>query len=165
VITKIISGGQTGVDRAGLDAAIALGIEHGGWCPRGRLAEDGRVPDRYRLSETPSAGYEQRTEWNIIEATATLVLYDGRVPMSPGTRKTLRLANAVADARTGGGSGRWHRYCEINLHPEAHPAGALRYWLEHVKPDVRILNVAGPRESKAPGIGAATLAMLIEVLR
>ena len=64
---KIVSGGQTGVDRGALDAAIALGIPHGGWCPRGRLAEDGRISDRYNLRETESADYPVRTERNVID--------------------------------------------------------------------------------------------------
>ncbi len=68
-LKKIISGGQTGVDRGALDAAIALGMEHGGWCPQGRQAEDGRIPDCYRLEETDSPDYPVRTERNVLEAT------------------------------------------------------------------------------------------------
>ena len=160
--SKIISGAQTGVDRAALDFAIERGIPHGGWCPRGRRAEDGRIHHHYELTETPSDGYEQRTEWNIIEASATLVLYDGRVPMSPGTRKTLDLAKMVSRAR-GGGPSSWRYRMEINLHPDAIPAMSLRRWIEEISPDLRVLNIAGPRESKAPGIHAATLALLREV--
>ena len=66
--TAIVSGGQTGVDRAALDVAIAIGIEHGGWCPAGRLAEDGSVPSRYELRETDSAEYPVRTELNVIDS-------------------------------------------------------------------------------------------------
>ncbi len=62
---KIVSGGQTGADRAALDFAIAHGIPQGGWCPKGRKAEDGPIPDRYQLKETPSDNYAQRTEWNV----------------------------------------------------------------------------------------------------
>jgi len=71
---KIISGGQTGVDRGALDAAIGLGIPHGGWCPRGRLAEDGPIPARYVLSETDSPEYWLRTEQNVSDSDATLIL-------------------------------------------------------------------------------------------
>ncbi len=163
IIAKIISGGQAGVDRGALDAAIALGIPHGGWCPRGRRAEDGRIPDRYALNETPSGDFPQRTEWNVIEATATLVLYDGRVPMSPGTRKTIALAAAVAEARSP--QERSHRHHLINLHPHAYPVTALGYWLKCIRPDARVVNIAGPRESKCPGIQAAVTALLLEVLR
>jgi hypothetical protein len=65
MLAKLVSGGQTGVDRAALDVALELGIPCGGWCPRGRTAEDGTIPDRYPLTETPSGGYCQRTQWNV----------------------------------------------------------------------------------------------------
>ncbi len=165
MIAKVISGGQTGVDRAGLDAAIALGLPHGGWCPRGRRAEDGRIPDRYQLVETPSAEYPQRTEWNVTSATATLVLYDGRIPLGPGTRKTMDLARLVADRRAEPDENRWARYHEINLHPDARPVNAFRHWMEHIKPHVHVLNIAGPRESGSHGIYAAAYAFLMEVLK
>lgn len=74
-IEKVISGGQTGADRAALDAAIAAGIPHGGWCPRGRLAEDGRISSRYQLRETLSNGYPERTRLNVECADATLILF------------------------------------------------------------------------------------------
>ena len=73
MIKKIISGGQTGVDRAALDAAISLGIEHGGYCPKGRRAEDGRIPDEYQLTETTTADYSDRTERNILESDLSLI--------------------------------------------------------------------------------------------
>ena len=69
----IYSGGQTGADIAGLNFAIERGIPHGGWCPRGRKAEDGVIPPRFRLRETPSAGYSQRTEWNVRDSDATVI--------------------------------------------------------------------------------------------
>lgn len=74
---RIVSGGQTGADRGGLDAAIALGIEHGGWCPRGRRAEDGTIPDHYRLDETTSREYAVRTERNVVDSDATLIVTRG----------------------------------------------------------------------------------------
>jgi hypothetical protein len=73
----VVSGGQTGVDRAALDAALALGLPIGGWCPLGRRTEDGPVPDRYPLRETPSADYAERTEWNVRDSDATLILHRG----------------------------------------------------------------------------------------
>lgn len=76
---KVISGGQTGVDRAGLDAAIECGIPTGGWCPKGRRAEDGFVPHRYPLVEAPSSGYVQRTKWNVRDSDATVVLVLGEL--------------------------------------------------------------------------------------
>src|SRR4051812_28160800 len=87
MIAKLVSGGQTGVDRAGLDVALQLGIPCGGWCPKGRRAEDGRVPDCYPLRETESAGYRDRTRRNVADGNATLILTWG--PASRGTLLTL----------------------------------------------------------------------------
>jgi hypothetical protein len=90
-ITKIISGGQTGVDRAALDVAIELELPCGGWCPRGRLAEDGTVPDRYPLQETRSAEYAERTERNVIDSDGTLII--ATRPLTGGTALTVELAH------------------------------------------------------------------------
>ena len=89
-IEKVVSGGQTGVDRAALDVAIYLDIPHGGWCPRGRRAEDGRIPETYQLRETSSRDYASRTEQNILDSDATLILYAKK--LSGGSGLTLRLA-------------------------------------------------------------------------
>ena len=78
LILKIISGGQAGADRAALDLAIESGLEHGGWCPRGRKAEDGPIPARYRLAETESANYRARTVRNVV-SDATLILNMGEL--------------------------------------------------------------------------------------
>src|ERR1700759_5523345 len=86
VLRKIISGGQTGVDRGALDAAIELGVEHGGWCPMGRLAEDGFIPTKYALRQNDSQKYSDRTERNLLEADGTLILYRGE--LSGGTDLT-----------------------------------------------------------------------------
>ncbi len=86
-IAKIISGGQTGVDRAALDVAIELELPCGGWCPRGRLAEDGTVPDRYPLQETRSAEYAERTERNVIDSDGTLII--ATRPLTGGTALTV----------------------------------------------------------------------------
>src|SRR5437868_7117285 len=87
---KIISGGQTGVDRAALDVAIELGIPHGGWCPRGRRAEDGVIPPRYQLAEHESPSYDDRTRRNVAESDATLILCDQEAtrPLQGGTKLT-----------------------------------------------------------------------------
>ena len=93
---KIVSGGQTGVDRAALDVAGALGLARGGWCPKGRLAEDGTIPDRYPLAETETAAYEERTRLNVADADATLVLNWG--PLEGGTLLTAETARCFAVA-------------------------------------------------------------------
>ena len=145
---KLISGGQTGVDRAALDAAIALGIPHGGWCPCGRLAEDGRIADCYRLQETDSPDYPIRTERNVLDSDATLILCRGRP--SGGTELTLRLAEQHA------------RPClVIDLDSEADPADVCRWLQKHA---VETLNVAGPRESQSPGIETLARAFVAAVL-
>lgn len=144
---KIISGGQTGVDRGALDAAMALGIPHGGWCPRGRRAEDGRVPAIYALAETDSPEYAARTERNVLDADATLILCRGRP--SGGTKLTLRLAQRHRKPRL-----------VVDLHAPA-PAKVGR-WLAQRRPAT--LNVAGPRESQAPGINEQARSFLLELL-
>lgn len=143
---KIVSGGQTGVDRAALDVAAELGLEHGGWCPRGRRAEDGRIPARYALRETEDARYAVRTERNVLDSDATLVLNEG--PLAGGTALTVEFARR---------HGRPHFVVDLS---EPDP-GALRGWLEEVRP--RVLNVAGPRESKRPGVGERAAAFLREL--
>lgn len=146
---KIISGGQTGVDRAALDAAIELGIPHGGWCPRDRTAEDGPIPDCYKLRETNSPGYAERTERNVLGADATLILYRGR--LSGGTLLTTQLAEQ---------HGQPHLLVDLNAPP---PPDEVCRWLdEH---SVKTLNVAGPRESQSPGIGAMARDYLLNILR
>mgnify|MGYP001396255095 CR=1 FL=1 len=145
---RIVSGGQTGVDRAALDVALALGIECGGWCPRGRRAEDGPIPERYPLRETASRRYEERTEANVRDSDATLVLTRG-VPTG-GTALTCELAR------------RYARPCMVvDLAVEVSLA-ELRRWLD--TSSIEVLNVAGPRESGAPGIHAEATALLQRLL-
>jgi len=144
---KIVSGGQTGVDRAALDFAIQHGFKHGGWCPYGRLAEDGIIPPIYRLRETDSTEYEERTEKNVLDSDATLIVARER-ELSGGTAFTKVCAGQhgrpviVIDESEGAAKG----------------AVALSKFLERNK--VRILNVAGPRESQAPKLGKFVMALL-----
>ncbi len=148
MIERIVSGGQTGVDRAALDAALALGLPCGGWCPRGRRAEDGLLDERYPLRETPSADYTQRTEWNVRDSDGTLVLTRGRA--SGGTALTLALARRLG------------RPC-LALDLGADPAPeTLREWVE--AQGIAVLNVAGPRESQHPGIQSDARAFLESAL-
>lgn len=146
---RIISGGQTGVDRAALDVALEFGLEAGGWCPRGRRAEDGVIAARYPLEETPSADYAQRTEWNIRDSAATLILY--RSTLTGGTALTGRLAEKY---------GRPLKLVDLEA-----PATPLetRLWIATWK--VSILNVAGPRESQSPGIFQQARGYLKQVLK
>ena len=139
-VRRIISGGQTGVDRGALDAAIALGVEHGGWCPKGRLAEDGRIPARYNLRETDSCDYPQRTERNVADSDGTLILY--RQPLQGGTELTRRLAH------------RHRKPCLLVDLAVEFDARRVRAWIR--RHQIQVLNVAGPRESSAPGIARET---------
>jgi hypothetical protein len=148
LIVKIVSGGQTGVDRGGLEAAIEAGLAHGGWCPRGRRAEDGAVPDRYKLTETWARDYAVRTERNVLDADGTLVLTIG-APRD-GTALTCRIAREYA------------RPCRIVDLDRPLPPDDVRAWiLEH---RIRTLNVAGPRESSHPGVQRRALDYLRQVL-
>ncbi|MGF1615672.1 MAG: putative molybdenum carrier protein [Gammaproteobacteria bacterium] len=135
-IERIISGGQTGVDRAALDVALLLAIPCGGWCPRGRKAEDGLIADRYPLQETRSRDYRHRTKANVLASDGTLILYTKR--LMGGTALTLRCAKGA------------HRpYCLVDLNLPPSPSNTLIWINNH---SIRVLNVAGPRESQAPGI-------------
>ena len=145
---KIVSGGQTGVDRGALDAAIELGIPHGGWCPSGRLAEDGPIPARYRLTETKSPEYSVRTEQNVLDSDATLILYRG--PLSGGTELTYRMA--VKHEKP-------HLLLDLSKCPDP---TAVRDWTRSNK--IAVLNVAGPRESSSPGIAGSAAQFLQGVL-
>ena len=136
IVGRVVSGGQTGVDRGALDAAMALGIEHGGWCPKGRLAEDGFIPTRYRMKQTASTEYWVRTERNVRDSDGTLILY--REQLSGGTDLTRRLAEK---------HGKPHLPIDLAGRPDA---ASVRRWIaEH---QIDTLNVAGPRESSAPEI-------------
>ncbi len=136
MLKKIISGGQTGVDRGALDVALDLGIPCGGWCPKGRKAEDGPIDLRYPLKETGSGDYPVRTERNVIEADGTLILTEGKP--TGGTALTIKMAVK-------------HRkpYLVIDLARNA-DSGRVTRWLTGNR--IQVLNVAGPPESKHPGI-------------
>ena len=150
---RIISGGQTGVDQAALQVAIDLGLDHGGWCPRGRRCEAGQIPARFRLCESHSSKYWVRTEQNVIDSDATLILHRG--PLSGGTAFTERMA--VKHGRA--------VWC-VDLSDDADETAIIseiREWLN--RHAVRVLNVAGPRESSVPGIYERSIALLLAVFR
>ena len=138
-LAEIISGGQTGADRAALDAAISLGIPHGGWCPCGRRAEDGTIPEIYQLRETESFSYLIRTERNVIDSDATVIFTLSG--LQGGSARTAEFA-------------RQHRRPFLHIELEgAHPtliAAVLRDFI--TKHRIRRLNIAGSRESTEPGI-------------
>ncbi|MEO1528847.1 MAG: putative molybdenum carrier protein [Planctomycetota bacterium] len=141
---RIVSGGQTGIDRAGLEAAIAFGIAHGGWCPKGRLSEDGSIPSRYELTEMDTPEYPPRTEQNVIDSDATLILYEEK--LRGGTLLTFRLTK------------QWKRPC-LCLNLATAYAADVRLWLDSLRPET--LNVAGPRNSSHPGIEQRGLDFLL----
>jgi hypothetical protein len=135
-VEKIVSGGQTGADRAALDWALARGVPCGGWCPKGRRAEDGVIDARYPLTETPSADYAQRTEWNVRDADATVIVSLAPV-LSGGSRLTQELAERLG------------KPC-LHLHSGVDAPALLADFLRRHR--VRVLNVAGPRASNEPGV-------------
>lgn len=149
----IISGGQTGVDRAALDAALQVGLPVDGWCPRGRLAEDGPLPVHYPLRETPSANYAQRTEWNVRDSDGTLILSYGR--LLGGTALTLRLADQLGRPSL-----------KINLAEPAQRQGAAQRivsWIE--EHSLSRLNIAGPRGSTDPTLYGLAKRLLLRFMK
>jgi len=150
MIRKIISGGQTGADRAALDAAIKLGIPHGGWVPKGRLTENGPLPDKYQLAEMPGTSYRLRTEQNVIDSDGTLIISHGQ--LSEGSDYTLRMTL------------KQHRPClhiDLNQTPAFKAAVLIRSWIDENA--IEILNVAGPRASKDNQIYSAVLKLVESV--
>jgi len=139
MIKKIISGGQTGVDRAALDAAIKLSLPYGGWIPRGRLTENGPLGPEYRLKETETSSYAERTEKNVLEADGTLIISRG--PLTGGSEYTREMAV------------KHHRpwlHIDLNEKSAFQAATLINKWIFSKK--IETLNVAGPRASKDSNI-------------
>ena len=144
----IVSGGQTGADQAGLDWAIARGVKHGGWCPKGRKSLEGVIPLHYQLAETPSAAYLQRTEWNVRDSDATLVFtLDDK--LDGGSKRTAEFAERLGKP--------W-----LHVRPGVHLKYIARFLARH---DVSVLNIAGKRASSAPGISEFVADTLNQALR
>ncbi len=152
---RVVSGGQTGVDRAALDAALAAGVPCAGWCPRGRRAEDGPIADRYPLRETKSRTYARRTMDNVLDSDATLIVLNDPVGgLSGGTRLT------VGEAEKAG-----RPLLIINLADSPaldHQVDRIADWINENR--IFVLNVAGPRESGCPGIYQAAHELMTGLL-
>lgn len=149
---RVVSGAQTGVDRAALDAALELGISCGGWVPRGRLDERGRIPDRYpNLRETATAEWNERTEANVRDSDGTLILSRG--PLTGGSKYTAEVARRL---------GRPWLHLDLTEVPAEAAVRRARDWMDGEQ--VEVLNVAGPRASKDPGLYEIATAVLRGVL-
>lgn len=139
MIEKIVSGGQTGADRAGLDAAIACGVPHGGWCPKGRKAEDGTIPERYQLTETQGASYLARTERNVKRSDGTVIFTVGE--LAGGSLRTVDFA-------------RRHRKPWIHIRlgevADEQAVNDLRQFIKAHR--IKLINVAGSSESRESGL-------------
>ena len=149
MIEKIISGGQTGADQGALDYALEQGIPCGGWCPKGRLCESGRIPDKYPVREVDSDDYDFRTRKNISDSDGTLIIIKGALKET-GTRLTKSFC--VQSGKP---------FMVIDIHDPVQPdmmRKDFRHWVQHSK--IRTLNVAGNRESSSPGIQSATKQLL-----
>ncbi len=146
-VLRIISGGQTGVDRSALDFAMSRGIEHGGWVPKGRKAEDGPLPPAYDVMETRTAHYAERTRKNVLDSDGTLLIHEGRV--SGGTALTRSIALST---------GKPFFAVDIARTKTLDATKEIRLWIRENR--IAVLNVAGPRESQRPGIYEKTRALL-----
>jgi hypothetical protein len=148
MIKKIVSGGQTGVDRAALDVAMKFNIPEGGWCPKGRRAEDGIIPHRYQLRETSSEDYSERTTLNVHDSDGTLIIVQGE----PSGGTLLTINEAV----------RLKKPCLVFNLDKDQKLYLIFDWIQEKK--IEILNVAGPRESKKPGIYQSAYKLLEQIL-
>jgi len=143
-IEKIVSGGQTGVDRAALDFALQKGIPCGGWCPKGRLAEDGRIDEKYPLSETRTTLYAERTRLNVKDSDGTLIIYSGE--MGNGTVYTADYARQIK------------KPLMIVKTDDPGLKNKVLHWIQNN--GIKTINTAGPRESTSPGIYDKTMKIL-----
>lgn len=146
---KIVSGGQTGVDQAGLDAAILLGIPHGGWCPLGRRSEDGPIPFKYSLKETLSDYYRDRTTRNVQDSDGTIIFIGGSIDAEPGSVLTLQLCRV---------NERPNLLINLAIDSIGDSAKLVQEFVS--KNQIKILNIAGSRASVSPGIGQKVIEVL-----
>ena len=161
MLRKIVSGGQTGVDRAGLDAALQHGLPIGGWCPRGRRAEDGRIPDCYPLLETVARSYAVRTRWNVRDSDGTLIVAMNEI--SAGTRLT------VTSARKAGKPLQIVKLrvdsAQMLMTTENSRTDQIESVVEWIhRHRIRVLNIAGPRGSSHQCVYAESRSFVCELL-
>mmetsp|Transcript_5522 Transcript_5522/g.12889 ORF Transcript_5522/g.12889 Transcript_5522/m.12889 type:complete len:199 (+) Transcript_5522:71-667(+) len=154
-VMRVVSGGQTGVDRAALDAALAVDFPCGGWCPQGRRANDGPIAERYPLEETPSIDYKERMEWNIRDSDGTLILVWKRLTPGGGPWLTQKLAN------------RQHKpHLVIDVSKEEDHDGAARDIIEWCEAaGIRVLNIAGAQETADCPVYQPSYSLLAKVLK
>jgi hypothetical protein len=147
----LVSGGQKGADFGALDFAIERGIPHGGWCPHCRKSEDGPIGPRYQLKATPSAGYVQRTKWNVRDNDGTVVFSIAPV-LTGGSKKTIELAHK-------------HRKPVIHIARDGGPTSPAQALLRFIQDNkIKVLNVAGPRASKEPEVATFVREVLHQAL-
>ena len=147
MITRILSGGQTGADRAALDFAIKHHIPHGGWLPKGRKTEDGTLPEKYQLQEMPTPDYSKRTKQNVLDSDGTLIVSHGF--LTGGSALTEFLAEEHNNP---------YLHIDLNLLSMQEVAQIINQWIQSYK--LKVLNVAGPRASKDPKIYQAIMNLL-----
>lgn len=152
MLEKIISGGQTGADRAALDVAIELGIPHGGYLPKGRKTEAGRLPAKYDLKEMPTDSYPKRTEQNVIDSDATLIISHGA--LTGGSDYTRQVAQKHGKPWIHVDASRTSIDSAVQL---------VRAWINGS--EVKVLNVAGPRASKDPKIYGTTKRLITTLIK
>jgi len=150
MLKKIVSGGQTGADRAALDIALKFNMDHGGWIPKGRRSEDGPLKEKYRLTETGSEDYRERTKLNVIDSHGTVIISRG--DLTGGSKFTRTFAKLM---------GRPNCYIDLSQSEEFEAAVILKSFI--LENQIQILNVAGPRQSSMPGI-YADVKTILEVL-
>jgi hypothetical protein len=149
---KIVSGGQTGVDRAALDVALKHGIPCGGWCPAGRLDEFGRIPDYYPIRELEIGGFVERTWQNVKDSDGTIIIYPGT--LAGGTKQTVHFSSELQ---------RPYQLIDASKLSAGDAARLIADFVREHKID--IVNVAGPRESEWPAGYDYTLRALDAFLR
>ena len=147
MVTKIISGGQTGVDQAALDTAINLDIPHGGWIPKGRKTEAGILPDKYKLNEMPTGSYPKRTAQNILDSDGTLIFSHGRLTGGSALTRDLCIKHA-----------RPWLHVDFKITNNIDTSDSISSWI--IENSIKVLNVAGSRASKDPEIYALTVTVL-----